>query len=136
MLFRSCIATAQAPKAFKPVTDAMLANPSPNDWLMFSRTYDAQRFSPLKQINRENASRLTEAWSKDLNAGSLESIPLVYDGVMYIVNPGETIQALDATNGKLIWEYKRPNAGGGRPKNLAIYQDMIFYVTPDNFVVA
>ena len=30
---------------FKPVTQQMLENPSPNDWLMFSRTYDAQRFS-------------------------------------------------------------------------------------------
>ena len=39
---------------FEPVTQQMLLDPSPNDWLMFSRTYDAQRFSPLDQINREN----------------------------------------------------------------------------------
>ena len=39
---------------FKPVTDEMLANPSPNDWLMINRTYDEQRFSPLDQINKQN----------------------------------------------------------------------------------
>jgi alcohol dehydrogenase (cytochrome c) len=103
---------------------------------MFSRTYDAQRVSPLKEINRQNVSRLQESWTKELGKGNLESIPLVHDGVMYLINPGETVQALDATNGSLIWEYKRPNGGAGRPKSLSIYDDMIFYVSPDNYVVA
>ena len=44
-------------QGFKPVTAAELADPSPNDWLSFSRTYDDQRFSPLNQINRQNVSR-------------------------------------------------------------------------------
>ena len=43
---------------YKPVTQEMLTNPSPNDWLMFSRTYDAQRYSPLNQITRQNVSQL------------------------------------------------------------------------------
>jgi len=43
---------------FVPVTEAMLLNPSPNDWLWYSRTPDAQRFSPLTQINRENVKQL------------------------------------------------------------------------------
>ena len=43
---------------FSPVTTEMLENPSPDDWLMYSRTYDAQRFSPLKQINRQNVNQL------------------------------------------------------------------------------
>ena len=43
------VATAQRP-AFAPVTAEMLVKPSPDDWLMYSRTYDAQRFSPLRQI--------------------------------------------------------------------------------------
>ena len=41
---------------FKPVTREMLANPSPDDWLMLNRTYDEQRFSPLKEINRDFAT--------------------------------------------------------------------------------
>src|SRR5262249_13784296 len=42
-------------KPIAPVTQAMLLNPSPDDWLMYSRTYDAQRYSPLDQINKQNA---------------------------------------------------------------------------------
>ena len=100
------IASAQV-KDFTPVTDAMLLNPSPDDWLMFSRTYDAQRFSPLNQINKQNVSQLKLAWSRGMGPGTTETIPTVYRGVMYMVAPGSIVQALDATNGDLIWEYKR-----------------------------
>src|SRR6188508_3566469 len=73
---------AQQP-AFPPVTEEMLLKPSPNDWLMFSRTYDAQRFSPLNQITTQNVAQLRMAWSKEMGTGgSQESIPLVYNGVM------------------------------------------------------
>src|SRR5437870_12372887 len=50
-------------RKFSPVTPAMLLNPPPDDWLMYSRTYDAQRYSPLNQINKQNAGRLTQVWS-------------------------------------------------------------------------
>ena len=60
---------------FKPVTQEMLVNPSPNDWLMFSRTYDAQRFSPLNQINKQNVGQLRLAWSRGMGAGTTETIP-------------------------------------------------------------
>jgi len=43
---------------YEPVTQEMLENPPPGDWLHFSRTYDAQRHSPLDQINRKNVSKL------------------------------------------------------------------------------
>src|SRR4029453_5536427 len=72
---------------FTPVTTEMLVNPSPDDWLMYSRTYDAQRFSPLKQINRQNAGQLRQVWTHEMEMGTVESIPLVYRGVMYIVVP-------------------------------------------------
>ena len=49
-------------RPFTPVTEAMLLDPDPGDWLMFSRTYDAQRFSPLDQINTTNVGELEEAW--------------------------------------------------------------------------
>ena len=62
----------------------MLVNPSPDDWLMYSRTYDAQRYSPLKQITRQNVGQLKVAWTHELGMGTVESIPLVYRGVMYV----------------------------------------------------
>src|SRR5207249_8404343 len=83
------IAVALAPalvgqvKNFVPVTDQMLLNPSPDDWLMFSRTYDAQRFSPLNQVNKQTVSQLALAWSRGMGQGSTETIPTVYKGVMY-----------------------------------------------------
>ena len=62
---------------FKPVTEEMLRNPSPNDWLSFSRTLDAQRFSPLNQINKANVKNLSLAWSRGLGTQNSESIPIV-----------------------------------------------------------
>ncbi|MGD1212117.1 MAG: hypothetical protein ABR973_12255 [Candidatus Acidiferrales bacterium] len=56
-------------KNYKPVTQQMLLNPSPNDWLMYSRTYDAWRYSPLKQINRKNVKQLRMAWVRGLGEG-------------------------------------------------------------------
>jgi alcohol dehydrogenase (cytochrome c) len=107
---------------YRPVTTAELANPSPNDWLSFSRTYDDQRFSPLNQITRQNVSQLRMAWSRGTPAGTVESTPLVRGGTMYIMTATGGVQALNATNGDLLWEYTRPQptaapaagAGGGR----------------------
>jgi alcohol dehydrogenase (cytochrome c) len=130
----SLVRAQQAP-AFPPVTEEMLLKPSPNDWLMFSRTYDAQRFSPLNQITTQNVAQLTEAFKKELPAGPHEGIPIVYRGVMYMLLPGNTVQALDATNGKLIWEHKRPS-GSSRAKTIAIYDEMVFNSTPDGFIEA
>jgi alcohol dehydrogenase (cytochrome c) len=93
--------------AFVPVTQAMQANPDPADWLHISRTYNQHRFSPLTQINKGNVAQLRMAWSRGLPAGTQESTPIVYRGVMYVMAPGATIQALDATNGDLIWRYER-----------------------------
>src|SRR5439155_18728052 len=127
-------------RKFSPVTPAMLLNPPPDDWLMYSRTYDAQRYSPLNQINKQNAGRLTQVWSNSLPAGTIEIIPIVHDGVMYIVVPsqgkGTAVQALDATNGQLIWEYKRPAGGPSRAKTLGIFEDLILFAAPDGFILA
>jgi alcohol dehydrogenase (cytochrome c) len=49
---------------FRPVTDTTLANPDSGDWLMLSRTFDEQRFSPLNQINKGNVGQLRMAWSQ------------------------------------------------------------------------
>ena len=126
---------------FKPVTDEMLRNPSPNDWLMYSRTYDAFRDSPLKQINKSNVKNLRMAWVRGLEDGVTETIPIVHDGVMYVIAPGGIVDALDATNGDLIWEYKRtfknPQvATQERTKALAIYEDMVYFTAADGYVIA
>ncbi|MBV9505961.1 MAG: ATP-binding protein, partial [Acidobacteriia bacterium] len=79
LLFAAIPALAQV-QNFKPVTTEMLVNPSANDWLMYSRTYDAQRYSPLNQINKQNVGQLRLAWTRGMAPGQTESIPLVYNG--------------------------------------------------------
>src|SRR6266849_8092171 len=115
---------------FRPVTDAILANPDPADWLMISRTFDQQRYSPLDQINKGNVGQLRMAWSRGLPNGTQESTPIVYRGIMYLNAPGASIQAVAATNGDLIWEYQREyprtvTPAAARAKSLGIYEDMI-----------
>ena len=127
--------------AFVPVTQAMQANPDPADWLHISRTYNQHRFSPLNQISKSNVAQLRMAWSRGLPAGTQESTPIVYRGVMYVMAPGASIQALDATNGDLIWEYERNYPSGvlnraARSKSLGIYEDMIYFGAPDGFLLA
>jgi len=128
-------------RAFLPVTDTILANPDSADWLHISRTYNQHRFSPLTQINKGNVSQLRMAWSRGLPPGVQESTPIVYRGVMYVMAPGASIQAVDATNGDLIWEYRRSYPPGvpavaARSKNLGIYEDMIYFGAPDGFLLA
>ncbi len=127
---------------FAPVTDAELAAPDDGDWLQWRRTYDGWAYSPLDQIDRNNVGRLTLAWSRALNEGGVQLIPLVHDGVMYIPHPGGVVEAVDGTTGDLIWRYRRePPEGVQRPttttRNIAIHGDRIFYAAPaDGAVVA
>jgi alcohol dehydrogenase (cytochrome c) len=133
------LATAQVVRNYKPVTNDMLLNPPAEDWLMFSRTYDAQRFSPLKQINKQNVGQLRTAWVRGLGPGVSESIPIVHDGVMYIIAPGGVVQAVNAATGDLIWEYRRkvsaPTANSARSKTLSIVDDIVVFLAPDSTVV-
>lgn len=131
---------------FRSVTTEMLTNPDPADWLMINRTYDEQRFSPLQQIDTTNVAGLQLAFSRGLPVGTNETTPIVHDGVMYLIAPGASLQAIDATTGDLIWEYFRnyPKemaavigaAGLSRSKSIAVYQDMIYFTAPDGYVVA
>src|SRR5260370_21673233 len=92
---------------FKPVTDAMLLKPDPADWLMWRRTYDAWGYSPLDQINKSNVKNLQVAWTWSLTPGATETTPIVHDGVLYIFNYADKVQALNAATGDLIWQYAR-----------------------------
>ncbi len=121
--------------AAAPVTDAMLRDPDPADWLMYSRTYDAQRYSPLDQINRGNVGSLKRAWTKALPEGPIEVIPIVHRGVLYLTTPGSRegssrVWALDGATGELLWEYAPPGNASTRVKALSIYGDMIYYTAP------
>jgi alcohol dehydrogenase (cytochrome c) len=136
---------AQSTDDFTPVTDAMLADPSPNDWLMWRRTLDGWGYSPLDQITRANVSTLRMAWTRALRTGSMEGTPLAYDGVLYMPNSSDAIQAIDAVTGDLKWEYLRdlPDdvydyVGGNarNNRNIAIYDRFIVNTSDDNYAFA
>jgi alcohol dehydrogenase (cytochrome c) len=107
-------------RGFRPVTEAMLRNPPPGDWLNWRRTDNAWGYSPLEQISTRNVKGLQLAWSWSMDdTGSQQASPLVHDGIMYLPNPRGVVQALDAATGDLLWEYRpgaspAPAAAAGR----------------------
>jgi PQQ-dependent dehydrogenase (methanol/ethanol family) len=137
-------AAAQTTRTFVPVTDAMLQDPDPADWLMWRRTLDTWGFSPLKEIDKRNVGELRMVWTRALGAGMQEGTPLVHDGVMYFPNPSDVIQAFDAASGDVLWEYRRSlpaDLGDYFPvssinRNLAIYGDSIIDTSADDYVFA
>ena len=133
-----------AQRTVSPVTDAMLRSPNAADWLMWRRTLDSWGYSPLDQINRSNVAKLALVWSRGLTAGIQEGTPLVHDGMMFMPNPSDVVQAIDAATGDSIWEYRRQlpaDLGKFVPfpainRNVAIYGNRIIDTSADDFVYA
>ena len=130
----------------RPVTDAELENPSPDEWLMWRRTLDGWGYSPLDQIDRDNVGDLRMVWSRALGPGRQQGTPLVRDGVMFMPNPQDVIQAIDAVTGDLVWEYRRDRPDDlaeymigtliETNRNVAIHGELIFDTTMDDHIVA
>ena len=136
----------QSTAEFVPVTDAMLQDPAPGDWLMWRRTLDGWGYSPLDQITRDNVGQLRLVWTRGMAPGSQQGTPLAYDGVMYLPNPRDIIQAIDARSGDLIWEHRRDVPEGIEAfllgtvshvnRNIAIYDNLIIDTSIDDHVFA
>ena len=134
------ITVAGEVKNYVPVTDAMLRNPDPSDWLMLRHDYHATYYSPLNQITAQNVDNLRLVWSWAMQEGASngnQPAPLVHGGVMYLNNTGMVLQALDAKTGELIWE----NRYGSNPtspamRGIAMYDDKIFVTTGDAHMMA
>jgi alcohol dehydrogenase (cytochrome c) len=127
-------------KSYVPVTDAMLRNQDPGDWLMLRRDYQATYYSPLNQITAQNVNDLHLVWSWAMQEGASngnQPAPIVHNGVLYVNNAGMVLQALDARTGELIWE----NRYGSNPtapamRGIAIYDDKIFVATAEAHLMA
>jgi glucose dehydrogenase len=79
------------------------------DWPVFGHDPGAMRYSPLKQINVKNVSRLQRAWTFHSGKPGSETTPVVVDGVMYLTQPNG-IFALEPETGKLIWRFESSGA--------------------------
>ena len=122
-----------------PVTDALLADPPPGDWLSWRRTRNSHGYSPLDQVTRDNVAGLNLAWSISIRQGNHQTTPLVHEGVMFLASPGNVVQALDAATGDVIWVYRHRLPEDARPgptRTLALYGDKVFLATSDANLVA
>ena len=134
----------QQVRPFQAVTDAVLRNPPPADWLMWRRTLNSWGYSPLQDITANNVRTLRMVWTRALGPGLQEGTPLVHDGVMYFPNPLDVVEAIDAKTGDLKWQYRRKlpedlNKFFPVPainRNLAIYDNLIIDTSADDYVFA
>ena len=127
---------------YSPVTDERLLSPEPENWLMYRGTYDSQGYSPLDQINTENAAGLKPLWtfSTGMREGH-QAPPVVNNGVMFVTTPNNHLIALDAATGEQLWryEYELPDdLSQMHPTNrgVGLYGNLVYMATADCYVVA
>ncbi|HEY2017480.1 MAG TPA: PQQ-binding-like beta-propeller repeat protein, partial [Bryobacteraceae bacterium] len=123
------------------------ADTLPGSWLSYGRTQSETRFSPLKQIDASNVSRLGLGWSYVLGAGggNQEGTPLVWNNTLYGITTWSIVYALDASTGKQIWRWDpEVNQSAVRPKiccgvvnrGLALYNGTIIAPAIDGRLIA
>ena len=121
------------------------AQDAPGDWTSYGLNYKEDRFSPLTQINKDNVSQLSLAWSTDLGTNrGIEATPLVVDGIMFLSGPWSVIYALDTRSGKILWTYdpEVPKQTGLKAccdvvnRGIAMYKGNIFAGTLDGRLVS
>jgi quinohemoprotein ethanol dehydrogenase len=127
------------------VTATALRAAPPAEWLSYGRDQAETHYSPLTQVSTTTVARLTRAWSTPLGVpGTLETTPLVSNGVLYATGPWSTVFALDARTGdmKWTWDPKLPTTGGPRlccgavNRGVALYNGLVFVGLLDGRLVA
>ncbi len=122
---------------FAQVSQADLDKGLDRNWLTYVGGYFGQRHSPLKEINTANVTSLVPKWVHHFNdQGDLETVPLVYQGVMYATS-SNAVYALDAVTGKEIWQYQ-PQGARRRASNrgVSVFGDRIYFETSDCHLLA
>ena len=137
---RSRLASAaprrRASAQFVPVTDAMLKNPAPGDWLMWRRTLNGWGYSPLEQIDKSNVAKLEQVWAHPLGMGN-PGVDAARLRRRHVRAERRRLRAgvRRRSAATLLWEY---NAGipegvrGGTNRNLAIWGTTLIDAGADN----
>ena len=130
--------TFQAVESYAAVSDTELSAPPEGDWLHWRGSPGSTGYSPLTQIDTDNVHRLQLAWVWALPDGSrYRTAPLERDGVLFLTAAGGTVQALEASTGNLLWEYRRKEANiGQRVQSVALWGDLVLVATPDGAMTA
>jgi quinohemoprotein ethanol dehydrogenase len=132
---------------YKVIDDIAISNEDEeSDWLAYGRTHSETRFSPIDQINVENANKLKADWYMDLPGDvGLVSTPLVVDGVMYFTGTMNIVRAVNAVTGDLIWKFDpevgkairgKRQAGWIHNRGLSFYEGKVFGATWDGRLFA
>jgi len=135
-------ASAQSiPDSYTSVTEDLLVDPPPGDWLMWRRTYSHWGYSPLDQIDTSNVAGLRLAWAWTMEAGKQETTPLVHDGIMFLVQACDFVEALDVRDGSRLWQYRRSRVDHAASmacvsRNGALYDDKLIIGMHDAYLVA
>ncbi len=116
-----------------------------DNWLTYGRTYSEQRYSPLTQINTDNANELGLAWYYDIPVQrGMEATSLVVDGRMYTTSGWSKVYAMDAATGRELWTYdpQVPHEKGAHAccdvinRGVAAWGDKIYVGTIDGRLIA
>lgn len=136
------LATAE-PAPTQAEIDAV-AHPAKGEWPGYNGTSGGNRYSTLNQIDTQNAARLQLAWTYPMSYSTLETTPVVVDGVMYVTGNNQ-VTALSARTGREIWRYERPksdssgisgDAAIGVNRGVAVLGDRVFYLTDNAHLIA
>jgi quinohemoprotein ethanol dehydrogenase len=135
----------------KRVDDTLLKNAGKSatdgDWLSYGLTPGETRYSPLKQIDATNVSRLGLAWSYEVGpgGGNQEATPLVHNGTIYSVTNYSVVFAVDARTGKEKWRWDpevNPKATSDKMccgvvnRGIALYHDKVYVPVNDGRLIA
>jgi quinohemoprotein ethanol dehydrogenase len=130
-----------------PLDDTKLrsADQDTGNWLMYGRTYEDHRFSPLNQVNEKSIGELGLAWSHEFGTTrGLEATPLVEDGIIYTTGNWSVVYAIDAKTGKIRWTYD-PKVPRARAyficcdvvnRGVALYRGKVYVGTLDGRLIA
>ena len=131
--------------AFSPVTWERLlaAADEPQNWLMYSGTFDSKRYSGLDQVHAGNVGSLELKWAYQLSAlDRAETTPLVVDGVMFVTEAPSNVVALDAATGREYWRYEHELPDdlriccGRNNRGVAILDETLYMSTLDAHLAA
>ncbi|WP_246024865.1 pyrroloquinoline quinone-dependent dehydrogenase [Paraburkholderia dinghuensis] len=136
---------APMPDVLAPVTQAQLDGAAHNsiDWLHSNGSYDQTRYFPGTQINTANVAKLRPAFIVQTAVNeSMETAPIVSNGIMFITTSFNNVYAVDAADGKEFWHYKHKMGPvttfccGPNNRGVAISGDRLFMGTLDSKLVA
>jgi len=126
------------------VTMARLLNAQaePQNWLTYWGDLRGTHYSGLKQVTPANAPLLKSAWTYQLGGNTVETTPLVVDGLMFVTGPLNNAAALDARTGRPLWKYTRqlPDVASHctvmTNRGFGLLGDRLYMATLDTHLVA